>query len=74
MPLAFIDRSASVGWCPVGHQPLLAAGTQSGAIDMSFSTSSVLEVSPVHAGCCLGATEMVKTHKMVLAGLLYGLR
>lgn len=52
MPLAFIDRSASMGWCPVGHQPLLAAGTQSGAIDMSFSTSSVLEVSAVHAGCC----------------------
>lgn len=44
MPLAFIDRSACVGWCPVGHQALLAAGTQSGAIDMSFSTSSVLEV------------------------------
>lgn len=47
MPLAYIDRSASVGWCPVGHQALMAAGTQSGAIDMSFSTSSVLEV------CCV---------------------
>jgi len=45
MPLAYIDRSASVGWCPVGHQPFLAAGTQGGAIDMSFSSSSVLEVS-----------------------------
>lgn len=49
MPLTFIDRSASVGWCPVGHQALVAAGTQSGAIDISFSTSSVLEVSAGHA-------------------------
>ena len=37
-----IDRSAAVGFCPVA--PLLAAGTVSGAIDMSFSTNSVLEV------------------------------
>jgi hypothetical protein len=42
-----IDRSATVGWCPVQGPSLLACGTVAGAIDMSFSTSSVLEVSGV---------------------------
>ncbi|KAF8071322.1 SEC31B [Scenedesmus sp. PABB004] len=37
-----IDRSATVAFAPGG--PFLAAGTVAGAIDMSFSTSSVLEV------------------------------
>jgi protein transport protein SEC31 len=37
-----IERSATVGFCP--GAPLLAAGTVAGAIDMSFSTNSVLEV------------------------------
>ena len=37
-----IERSATVGVCPTA--PLLAAGTVAGAIDMSFSTNSVLEV------------------------------
>ena len=40
--LKSVDRSATVAFCPVA--PLLAAGTVAGAIDMSFSTSSVLEV------------------------------
>lgn len=42
-----IDRSATVGWCPVQGPSLLACGTVAGAIDMSFSTSSVLEVGGV---------------------------
>lgn len=41
-PLKQIDRSATVGFCPVA--PLLAAGTVAGAIDMSFSTNAMLEV------------------------------
>ncbi len=40
--LKLIERSATVGFCPTA--PLLAAGTVAGAIDMSFSTNSVLEV------------------------------
>ncbi|KAF6262154.1 hypothetical protein COO60DRAFT_1470516 [Scenedesmus sp. NREL 46B-D3] len=42
-----IDRSATVGWCPVQGPSLLACGTVAGAIDMSFSTSSVLEIFKV---------------------------
>ncbi|KAG1669386.1 hypothetical protein FOA52_004037 [Chlamydomonas sp. UWO 241] len=37
-----IDRNATVGFAP--HSGLMAAGTVAGAIDMSFSTSSVLEL------------------------------
>ncbi|PNH07174.1 Protein transport protein Sec31A [Tetrabaena socialis] len=37
-----IDRSATAAFCP--HAPFLAAGTVAGAIDISFSTSSVLEL------------------------------
>ena len=37
-----VERSATVAFCP--HANLLAMGTVAGAIDMSFSTSSVLEV------------------------------
>ena len=50
--LKSVDRSATVAFCPVA--PLLAAGTVAGAIDMSFSTSSVLEVRAcrVCCGCC----------------------
>lgn len=38
-----IERSATGAFCP--HGPFLAAGTVAGAIDMSFSTNSVLEAS-----------------------------
>lgn len=37
-----LERNALVGLCPTA--PLMALGTVAGAIDMSFSTSSVLEV------------------------------
>ena len=37
------SRSAAVSFSPLG--PHLAAGTVAGVIDMSFSTTSVLEVS-----------------------------
>ncbi len=37
-----LDRNALCGLCPTG--PYMALGTVAGAIDMSFSTSSVLEV------------------------------
>lgn len=37
------DRSATLSFCPSG--PFLAAGSVAGAIDLSFSSSSVLEVS-----------------------------
>ncbi|KAG2498995.1 hypothetical protein HYH03_003181 [Edaphochlamys debaryana] len=40
-----IERSAIGAFCP--HAPFLAAGTVAGAIDISFSTSSVLEVFPL---------------------------
>ncbi|EFJ51095.1 hypothetical protein VOLCADRAFT_120559 [Volvox carteri f. nagariensis] len=40
-----IDRSATGAFCP--HAPYLAAGTVAGAIDISFSTSSVLEIFPL---------------------------
>ena len=43
-PLKQVDRSATVGFCPTVGRPLLAAGTVAGAIDMSFSTSAVLEI------------------------------
>eukprot|EP00879_Flechtneria_rotunda_P020871 GHRR01021974.1.p1 GENE.GHRR01021974.1~~GHRR01021974.1.p1 ORF type:complete len:217 (+),score=50.51 GHRR01021974.1:164-814(+) len=42
MNLKHIDRSAIVGFAP--NQPLIATGTYSGGIDISFSTSSVLEI------------------------------
>eukprot|EP00878_Enallax_costatus_P037555 GHUV01042428.1.p1 GENE.GHUV01042428.1~~GHUV01042428.1.p1 ORF type:complete len:228 (+),score=42.22 GHUV01042428.1:178-861(+) len=38
-----LDRSATVAFCPLSPS-LMAAGTVAGAIDMSFSTNSVLEV------------------------------
>ncbi|MEW5311557.1 MAG: hypothetical protein WDW38_003266 [Sanguina aurantia] len=37
-----LDRSATVSFCP--GSSLLAAGTVAGAIDISFSTNSTLEV------------------------------
>ncbi|CAD7701117.1 unnamed protein product [Ostreobium quekettii] len=37
-----VDRSAAVGFCPVG--PYLAAGSAASAVDMNFSASSVLEI------------------------------
>ncbi|GLC43098.1 hypothetical protein PLESTF_001202800 [Pleodorina starrii] len=40
-----VDRSATAAFCP--HGPYLAAGTVAGAIDISFSTSSVLEIFPL---------------------------
>lgn len=43
VPLKECSRSAAVAFSPVG--PFLAAGTVAGVIDMSFSNSSVLEVS-----------------------------
>ena len=44
-----VDRSSTVGFCP--HTGLMAAGTVAGAIDMSFSTTSILDVSaPVESG------------------------
>lgn len=36
------SRSAAISFSPVG--PYIAAGTVAGVIDMSFSTTSVLEV------------------------------
>ena len=42
MLLKQADRSATLSFCPTG--PFLAAGSVAGAIDLSFSTSSVLEV------------------------------
>jgi protein transport protein SEC31 len=48
-----VDRNATVGFAP--HSGLMAAGTVAGAIDMSFSTSSVLEVrGMVACGACGG--------------------
>jgi len=44
MTLLTIERSATVGFCPVAA-PFIAAGTAAGTVDISFSTSSVLEVS-----------------------------
>lgn len=46
-----VERSATVAFCP--HANLLAMGTVAGAIDMSFSTSSVLEVCDLF-WLCLG--------------------
>lgn len=44
-PLKQIERSATVGFCPTRDgRSLLAAGTVAGAIDMSFSTTAVLEL------------------------------
>ncbi|GIL46865.1 hypothetical protein Vafri_3734 [Volvox africanus] len=40
-----LDRSATGAFCP--HASYLAAGTVAGAIDVSFSTSSVLEIFPL---------------------------
>ena len=45
------DRSATLSFCPSG--PFLAAGSVAGAIDLSFSTSSVLEVRQRY-GCQRG--------------------
>lgn len=42
VPLKQLDRSATVSFCP--GSSLLAAGTVAGAIDISFSTNSTLEV------------------------------
>lgn len=39
-----IDRSATLAFCPHAPPGLIAVGSVAGAIDMSFSTSSVLEV------------------------------
>ncbi len=57
-PLKALDRSATVAYCP--GSGLMAAGTVAGAIDMSFSTSSTLDVSamitfdaPRCAGTCV---------------------
>ena len=44
-----LDRSATVAFCP--QSGLMAAGTVAGAIDMSFSTSSTLDVSPSSSTC-----------------------
>jgi len=43
-----IERSAMFTFCP--SAPFMAAGSVAGAIDLSFSTSSQLEVRP---GLCL---------------------
>eukprot|EP00775_Hariotina_reticulata_P008692 gene8692-8873_t len=43
MTLLTIERSATVGFCPVAA-PFIAAGTAAGTVDISFSTSSVLEI------------------------------
>jgi protein transport protein SEC31 len=40
--LKCVERAATVAFCP--HTGMLAAGTVAGAVDMSFSTNSVLEV------------------------------
>ena len=37
-----LERSATVGFCP--QAGFMAAGTVAGAIDMSFSTASTLDV------------------------------
>lgn len=41
-PIKEIERSAMFTFCPCG--PYMAAGSVAGAIDLSFSTSSQLEV------------------------------
>lgn len=46
-PIKEIERSAMFTFCPCG--PYMAAGSVAGAIDLSFSTSSQLEVC---AFCC----------------------
>ena len=43
LPVKHADRSAAFTFCPSG--PFLAAGSVAGAIDLSFSTASQLEVS-----------------------------
>ena len=43
-PLKQVERASTVAFCPAAGRLLLAAGTVAGAIDMSFSTSSVLEI------------------------------
>jgi protein transport protein SEC31 len=40
--LKYADRSANVAFCPYSH--LLAMGSVAGAIDVNFSTNSVVEV------------------------------
>lgn len=42
MFIKYAERSATLALCPTA--PLLATGTVAGAFDMSFSTSSKLEV------------------------------
>jgi protein transport protein SEC31 len=42
MPIKRAGRSATVSFC--GNAPFLAAGSVAGAIDLNFSTTSVLEV------------------------------
>lgn len=46
--LQLIERSATVGFCPTGRY--IATGTVAGAVDMSFSTNSVLEVRLLECG------------------------
>jgi protein transport protein SEC31 len=44
-PLKQIERSATVGFCPLtAGRTLLAAGTVAGAIDGSFNTSATLDI------------------------------
>ena len=50
-PSAFlksVDRAASLSFCQ--SAPYLAAGTAAGGIDVSFNSSSVLEVGGARAG------------------------
>ena len=39
-----IKRTSTLAWSPGQHSPLLAAGTVAGALDLSFSSSTELEL------------------------------
>lgn len=69
-----VERSATVAFCP--HANLLALGTVAGAIDMSFSTSSVLEVCDLLwlLGTAAAGAQDLRAHvPTISAGLSRGL-
>ena len=53
-PIKKVDRSATICFDPAGRY--LACGSVAGAIDLSFSTSSTLEVRP----CGVGTVAQVR--------------
>ena len=50
MKLRKIARTSTIAWSPGNHQPWLATGTVSGALDASFSTSTELEIWDLDLG------------------------